>query len=53
MQRYHFHFNWRDDAVFDEEGISFENFAAAYVHACGLVQQVRVAFPVAAQIGGQ
>jgi hypothetical protein len=21
MQRYHFHFKWRDDAVFDEEGI--------------------------------
>ena len=45
MQRYHFHFKWRDDAVFDEEGIEFENFAAAYVHACRLVQQVRRRFP--------
>ena len=45
MQRYHFHFKWRDDAVFDEEGIEFENFAAAYVHACGLVQQVRSRLP--------
>jgi hypothetical protein len=45
MQRYHFHFKWRDDAVFDEEGIELENFAAAYVHACRLVQQVRRRFP--------
>jgi hypothetical protein len=45
MQRYHFHFKWRDDAVFDEEGIELENFEAAYVHACGLVQQVRRRFP--------
>ena len=41
MQRYHFHFKWRDDAVFDEEGIELENFPAAYLHACGLVHQVR------------
>jgi uncharacterized protein DUF6894 len=45
MQRYHFHFKWRDDAVFDEEGIELENFEAAYAHACGLVQQVRRRFP--------
>ena len=45
MQRYHFHFKWRDDAVIDEEGIELEDFAAAYVHACGLVQQVRSRLP--------
>ena len=47
MQRYHFHFKWRDDAVFDEEGIELENFPAAYLHACGLVHQVRRRFPAA------
>jgi hypothetical protein len=45
MKRYHFHFKWRDDAVFDEEGIELESFAAAYVRACGLVQEVLQRFP--------
>ena len=40
MKRYYFNFKWRDDAVFDEEGIELENFAAAYIRACGLVQEV-------------
>ena len=47
MQRYHFHFKWPDDAVFDEEGIELENFTAAYLHACELVHQVRRRFPAA------
>ena len=47
MQRYHFHFKWRDDAVFDEEGIELENFPAAYLRACELVHQVRRRFPAA------
>ena len=47
MQRYHFHFKWHDDAVFDEEGIELENFPAAYLHACELVHQVRRRFPAA------
>lgn len=47
MQRYHFHFRWRDDAVFDEQGIEFENFPAAYLRACELVHQVRRRFPEA------
>ena len=41
MQRYHFHFKWRDDAVFDEQGIELKNFPAAYLHACELVQSTR------------
>ena len=47
MQRYHFHFRWRNDAVFDEQGIELENFPAAYLHACELVHQVRRRFPAA------
>ena len=47
MQRYYFHFRWPDDAVFDQEGIELENFAAAYLHACGLVRQVLTRFPEA------
>ena len=47
MQRYHFHFKWRDDAVFDEVGTELENFPAAYLHACELVHQVRRRFPAA------
>jgi hypothetical protein len=49
MQRYYFHFMWPDDAVFDPEGVEFENFQAAYHHACGLVQQVRSRFPATDQ----
>jgi hypothetical protein len=45
MKRYYFHFKWRDDAVFDEEGIELETFAAAYVRACGLIQEVLRRFP--------
>ena len=47
MQRYHFHFKWRDDAVFDEKGIELENFPAANLRACELVHQVRRRFPAA------
>jgi hypothetical protein len=45
MQRYYFHFLWHDDAVFDKEGVELESFDAAYLYACGLVQQVRRRFP--------
>ncbi len=47
MHRFYFHFLWRDDAVFDKEGIELEDFEAAYLHACELVHQVRSRFPSA------
>jgi hypothetical protein len=47
MPRYYFHFLWRDDAVFDKDGVELEDYTAAYHHACGLVQQVRSRFPAA------
>ncbi len=47
MPRYYFHFLWRDDAVFDEEGLELEGYEAAYRHACRLVQQVRSRIPAA------
>ena len=49
MPRYYFHFLWPDDAVFDKEGVELEGYQAAYHHACGLVQQVRIRFPAAAE----
>ena len=49
MQRYYFHFLWPDDAVFDKEGRELENFEAAYLHACELVQEVRRRFPAAGE----
>jgi len=45
MPRYHFHFLWPDDVVFDEEGLELEGHEAAYRYACGLVHQVRSRFP--------
>jgi hypothetical protein len=47
MPRYHFHFLWPDDAVFDQEGRELEGYEAAYRYACGLVRQVRRRFPAA------
>ena len=44
MPRYYFHFIWPDDAVRDTKGVELEGFTAAYRHACGLVQQVRIRF---------
>ena len=44
MPRYYFHFIWPDDAVRDTKGVELEGFTAAYRHACGLVQQVRIGF---------
>jgi Domain of unknown function (DUF6894) len=47
MPRYYFHFLWPDDALFDKEGVEFDEYEAAYHHACGLVQLVRSRFPAA------
>jgi hypothetical protein len=44
MPRYYFHFMWPDDAVRDTKGVELECFTAAYRHACGLVNQVRIRF---------
>ena len=51
MQRYHFHFKWRDDAVFDEEGFS-SKFRRGLCSCLRIGSAGAQAFPRAAQIGG-
>jgi hypothetical protein len=47
MQRYYFHFLTSGDAVFDPKGVELADFAAAYDHACALVQEIRDRLPEA------